>query len=110
VIDAAGAQATRRLALELLRPAGTVVCIGLAADETTLGFHDVVRSQHRIQGSYAYTMDDFEQALEWLADGRASLGDLSPVLPFEEGPEQFARLAQGPPAEFKVFLAGAGRE
>jgi threonine dehydrogenase-like Zn-dependent dehydrogenase len=110
VIDAAGAVATRRLALELLRPAGTVVCIGLAADETTLGFHDIVRSQHRIQGSYAYTMDDFEQALEWLADGRASLGELPAVLPLEEGPEQFARLAAGPPAEFKVFLGGVGRE
>jgi hypothetical protein len=32
------------------------------------------------------------------------------VLPLDAGPEQFARLAQGPPAEFKVFLAGTGRE
>ena len=56
MLDAVGAQATRSLGLELLRPGGTMVCIGLAADETTLGFHDVVRSQHRIQGSYAYTM------------------------------------------------------
>ena len=111
VLDAVGAQATRRLGLELLRPAGTMVCIGLASDDTTLGFHDIVRSQHRIQGSYAYTMDDFEQAHAWLVSGEASLGDdLEPVLPLEEGPAQFARLAQGPPAEFKIFLAGAGRE
>ncbi|WP_028057582.1 zinc-dependent alcohol dehydrogenase [Candidatus Solirubrobacter pratensis] len=111
VLDAVGAQATRQLGLELLRPAGTMVCIGLAADETTLGFHDIVRSQHRIQGSYAYTMDDFEQAHAWLVSGEASLGDdLTAVRPLEEGPEQFARLAAGTPAEFKVFLAGAGRE
>jgi threonine dehydrogenase-like Zn-dependent dehydrogenase len=111
VLDAVGAEATRRLGLELLRPAGTMVCIGLAADETTLPFHAIVRSQHRIQGSYAYTMDDFEQAHEWLVTGAASLGDdLEPVRPLEEGPEQFARLVKGPPAEFKVFLAGEGRE
>jgi 2-desacetyl-2-hydroxyethyl bacteriochlorophyllide A dehydrogenase len=111
VIDAVGAQATRTCGLELLRPGGTLVCIGLAADETTLGFHDVVRSQHRIQGSYAYTMPDYEQAHEWLVSGAASLGDdLTDVRPLEDGPAQFARLAQGPPAEFKVFLAGAGRE
>ncbi len=111
VLDAVGAEATRRLGLELLRPAGTMVCIGLASDDTTLGFHDIVRSQHRIQGSYAYTMDDFEQAHAWLVSGEATLGDdLGPVLPLEEGPAQFARLAKGPPAEFKVFLAGAGRE
>jgi len=111
VLDAVGAEATRRLGLELLRPAGTMVCIGLASDDTTLGFHGIVRSQHRIQGSYAYTMDDFEQAHAWLVSGEAKLGDdLEPVLPLEEGPAQFARLAQGPPPEFKVFLAGAGRE
>ena len=71
VLDAVGAEATRRLGLELLRPGGTMVCIGLANDDTTLGFHDVVRSQHRIQGSYAYTMPDFEQAHEWLVSGQA---------------------------------------
>jgi (R,R)-butanediol dehydrogenase / meso-butanediol dehydrogenase / diacetyl reductase len=43
--------------------------------------------------------------------GRASLGDLPEVLPLEDGPEAFARLASGPPpAQVKVFLAGAGRE
>ena len=72
VLDAVGAEATRRLGLELLRPGGTMVCIGLADDDTTLGFHDVVRSQHRIQGSYAYTMPDFEQAHEWLVSGQAT--------------------------------------
>ncbi|MBE2320471.1 alcohol dehydrogenase catalytic domain-containing protein [Solirubrobacter sp. CPCC 204708] len=108
VLDAVGAEATRQLGLELLRPGGTIVCIGLASDDTTLGFHGVVRSQHRIQGSYAYTMPDFEQAHEWLVSGAASLGDdLEPVRPLEDGPAQFARLAQGPPPpEFKIFLAG----
>jgi 2-desacetyl-2-hydroxyethyl bacteriochlorophyllide A dehydrogenase len=112
ILDAVGAQATRALGLELLRPGGTMVCIGLAHDETTLGFHDVVRSQHRIQGSYAYTMPDFEQAHEWLVSGEASLEDeLTAVRPLTDGPEQFARLAGGPPPpEFKVFLAGEGRE
>lgn len=110
-LDAVGAEATRRLALTLLRPGATAVFIGLAADDTTLSFHGVVRSQHAIQGSYAYTMEDYEQALDWLVSGRASLGELSPVLPLQDGPDAFARLAGGPPpAEFKVFLAGAGRE
>jgi 2-desacetyl-2-hydroxyethyl bacteriochlorophyllide A dehydrogenase len=112
VLDAVGAEATRRLGLELLRPGGTMVCIGLASDDTTLGFHGVVRNQHRIQGSYAYTMPDFEQAHAWLVSGEASLGeDLTAVRPLEDGPSQFARLAEGPPPpEFKVFLAGEGRE
>ena len=109
VLDAVGARATRALAVELVRPAGRVVCIGLADDETTLGFHAVVRNQIAVYGSYAYTMADFERALQWLAGGRASLGELPPVLPLEAGPEAFARLVEGPPDQVKVFLAGAGR-
>jgi (R,R)-butanediol dehydrogenase / meso-butanediol dehydrogenase / diacetyl reductase len=111
VLDAVGAQATRALALELLRPGGQAVCIGLAADDTTLGFHGIVRGQLGLRGSYAYTMADFEQALAWLADGRVSVGELPAVQPLEDGPGAFARLAEGPPpAAVKVFLAGAGRD
>ena len=111
VLDAVGAQATRAMALELLRPGALAVYIGLAADDTTLGFHGIVRGQLGLRGSYAYTMADFEQALAWLADGRASVGELPAVQPLEDGPDAFARLAQGPPpATVKVFLAGAGRD
>jgi threonine dehydrogenase-like Zn-dependent dehydrogenase len=110
VLDAVGHQATRAMALDLVRPGGRVVCIGLADDDTTLSFHTVVREQITILGSYAYTMADFEQSLEWLVAGRASLGELAPTLPLEHGPEAFARLVEGPPDQVKVFLAGAGRE
>ena len=110
VLDAVGAQATRSAALELVRPGGRAVYVGLAADDTTLGFHDVVRRQLTLQGSYAYTMADYDQAHEWLVSGQASLGDLPEVLPLEDGPDMFARLAKGPPPpQVKVFLAGAGR-
>jgi len=108
VIDAVGAEATRRMALDLLRPGGRVVYIGLHDDGTTLGFHDVVRSQFDLQGSYAYTAEDYEQALEWLVDGRAGIGELPPVLPLEEGPGAFADLVRGPSARIKIFLAEAG--
>ena len=97
VLDAVGAQATRAMALELLRPGAQAVYIGLAADDTTLGFHGIVRGQLGLRGSYAYTMADFEQALEWLVGGRASVGELPAVRPLEDGPDAFARLAEGPP-------------
>ncbi len=109
VLDAVGMQPTRATAVELVRPGGRLVCIGLADDETTLGFHAIIRNQITIVGSYAYTMADFERALEWLAEGRASLGDLPPIAPLDDGPAAFARLADGPADQVKVFLAGAGR-
>src|SRR4028118_1593875 len=60
--------------------------VGLHDDATTLGFHDVVRGQISIQGSYAYTASDYEQALEWLVDGRAGIGGLPPGPPPARGP------------------------
>jgi threonine dehydrogenase-like Zn-dependent dehydrogenase len=59
-----------------------------------------------LQGSYAYTADDFELALEWLVAGSAGIGELPPVLPLEEGPGAFAELVRGPSERIKVFLAG----
>ena len=108
VIDAVGAEVTRRMALDLLRPGGRVVYIGLHDDATTLGFHGVVRGQLDLQGSYAYTAEDYEQALEWLVEGKAGIGELPPVLPLEEGPDAFAELVRGPSARIKIFLAEAG--
>ncbi|MEW6636074.1 MAG: galactitol-1-phosphate 5-dehydrogenase [Actinomycetota bacterium] len=109
VIDAVGAEATRRMAVEeLLRPGGRVVFVGLHGDETTLGFHDIVRGQLDLQGSYAYTAGDYEQALAWLIEGRAGIGELPPVLPLEEGPGAFAELVRGPSEQIKIFLAASG--
>jgi threonine dehydrogenase-like Zn-dependent dehydrogenase len=59
-----------------------------------------------LQGSYAFTADDYEQALEWLVAGSAGIGELPPVLPLEEGPGAFAELVRGPSEQIKVFLAG----
>jgi threonine dehydrogenase-like Zn-dependent dehydrogenase len=108
VIDAVGAEATRRSAVEeLVRPGGRAVMVGLHDDATTLRFHDLVRGQLAIQGSYAYTSKDYGQALRWLVEGRAGIGGLPPILPLERGPETFAELVRGPSAQIKVFLSGS---
>ena len=67
VIDAVGAAATRRAALDIVRPGGAVVLLGLHEDETALPFHRVVRDQVALQGSFAYTDADFASALDLLA-------------------------------------------
>ena len=100
VVDAAGADVTRQLAVELLAPAGTAVFIGLHS----LPWHRVIRGNHSIRGVFGYSDADFRQALEWLAEGRAGIGDLEAVLPLERGPAAFATLAEGPTEEIKVFL------
>jgi threonine dehydrogenase-like Zn-dependent dehydrogenase len=104
VIDAAGTKATRRIAIELLSPAGTAVFIGMHDDESSMPWRRVIRGNHTIKGVFAYADVDFQKALEWLAQGRAGIGDLKEVLPLERGPQAFAELASGPTADIKVFL------
>jgi threonine dehydrogenase-like Zn-dependent dehydrogenase len=106
VIDAVGVAATRRAAVDLVRTAGTVVLVGLHDDESPLSFHAIVRKSVMLRGSYAYTRAEFARALEWLASGRAGIGELAPVLPLERGPDVFAELASGPSASVKLFLSG----
>ena len=105
VVDAVGAASTRRGALDIVRPGGAVVLLGLHEDETALPFHRVVRDQVTLQGSFAYTDADFATALDLLASGRVRLGAVSEVLPLDAGPEAFATLAAGPTALIKTFLA-----
>jgi threonine dehydrogenase-like Zn-dependent dehydrogenase len=106
VLDAVGTAATRRGAVELARQGGVCVFVGLHDDESSLPFHTVIRRSVTVRGSYAYARAEFARALEWLADGRAGIGELTPVLPLERGPEVFAELASAPPARIKVFLGG----
>jgi 2-desacetyl-2-hydroxyethyl bacteriochlorophyllide A dehydrogenase len=107
VIDAVGATATRRAALEIARPGAVIVLLGLHDDESALPFHRVVRDQIAIQGSFAYTDADFAAALELLVSGRIALGTLAAARPLEAGAEAFATLAAGPTAQLKTFLAPA---
>jgi (R,R)-butanediol dehydrogenase / meso-butanediol dehydrogenase / diacetyl reductase len=104
VVDAVGAEATRILAIDLLGPAGTAVFIGLHSDETPLPWRSVIRGNHTVRGVFAYSDEDFQQSMDWLAHGRAGIGDLKAVLPLEAGPEAFATLAKGPTDDIKVFL------
>jgi 2-desacetyl-2-hydroxyethyl bacteriochlorophyllide A dehydrogenase len=105
VIDAVGATATRRAAVDLVRPGGAVVLLGLHEDESALPFHRVVRDQVALQGSFAYTDADFAAALKLLTKGKVSLGQLASTRPLEAGPEAFATLAAGPTAQLKTFLS-----
>ena len=105
VFDAVGKEGTRRLAVDLLRPGGCAVMIGLATESTQLRVDEVIRRGLTVRGSYAYSDADYDEALAWLLDGRAGLGELEAVQPLDAGPDAFAELAAGPSERLKVFLA-----
>ena len=104
VVDAVGRGVTREAAVRGVRKGGTVLLLGLDEGPTTLDFQDVVRREVRIQGSFAYTPEDFAMALAMLADGLVQLDAFTDVLPLEAGQAAFDRLASDPGDRLKILL------
>lgn len=105
IVDAVGLPATRRAAITHLAPAGTTIWLGLAVDEATVGGSDIVRSEKRIIGSFAYRPADFNTAV-----ALASSLDLSwtTAVPLSAAEETFYALAEGRSDIIKAVLTPDG--
>ncbi|MBM9468133.1 zinc-binding dehydrogenase [Nakamurella sp. YIM 132084] len=92
--DVVGVPATRRAAVAHTRHGGTVVAVGLGADEGSISWFDVVRREIALVGANTFTPDDFAVALGWLADGSVRAPAVSRTIPVEHGGAVFQGLAE----------------
>jgi len=104
VVDAVGAAATRRAAVEMARPGGEVVWIGLHGDATEIAGREVVLGERRIAGSYAVTPRDLETAIGLFAHGKIEIERWVRPFPLDEGPRVFRELLAAPPADYAKAL------
>ncbi len=103
-IDAVGATATRRECIESVTWGGKVIFTGLHDEESNIQANYIIRSEVNIQGSFAYTTLDFEDALSWLADGRLEIEPWLVRAPLAEGGANFERLLSKPGPVAKILL------
>jgi 2-desacetyl-2-hydroxyethyl bacteriochlorophyllide A dehydrogenase len=105
VIDCAGAKLSPNQGLYMLKPAdGRLVLVALFEQQPELDFNQVVRKQVNIHGSWAWTGDDFRQAIALVQSGQVNRKPLiSHQYPLAEAPHAFATQAQ-PEAAVKVLL------
>jgi len=101
VIDAVGTEATRRASVAHLRPAGTAVWIGLHGPEAGFDGLALVRSEQRVQGSFAYVDRDFRAAIGMLQALRV---DWTTQAPLSDGVDAFEKLLEGPGDATKTLL------
>ncbi len=106
VIDAVGASATRTASIAALRPGGTTVWLGLAHDESPVSGHTLIRGEHSIIGSFAYTDADFAEAVELAPT--LDLSWTSPVA-LSKAAAAFLELADGATEQVKVVVVPDGR-
>ena len=104
-IDAVGIAATRNTCVRTVRWGGTVVLVGLHTDETDFPVNHIIRSEIALQGSFAYTTADFEDALQWLTGGGSQLQPWLMHAPLSEGHACFERLLTQPGPVLKILLS-----
>jgi threonine dehydrogenase-like Zn-dependent dehydrogenase len=105
VIDASGSTPARELALELCRPGGQVVLLGMGSQRSELDFVTSIRKEHRLTMSFAYTPVDFEHSVQLLIAGEIDLTAATEVLPLDRGQHAFEKMTKSPGATLKMLLS-----
>lgn len=76
IFECSGVSALASAALEQVRSGGTIVVLALYDDPVTLNATALVQKEIRLQGSIAYTGEDFADAVELLRAGKAQSSPL----------------------------------
>jgi 2-desacetyl-2-hydroxyethyl bacteriochlorophyllide A dehydrogenase len=103
VIDAAGFETTWALGLSAVRTGGRMFQVGLGAPSGALDYFAVLGKEVSITGSYAWSEQDFERALELLVDEVLDLSGWITRMPLAEGAQAFEELADRT-SRFKIAL------
>src|SRR5439155_10156985 len=76
IFECTGVPALAAAAIDTVRAGGTIVVLALYDDPITFNPTTLVQREIRLQGSIAYTSDDFREAVELLSSGTAQAGPL----------------------------------
>lgn len=104
VVDASGSAAARQTALDLCRPGGQIVLLGMAVQRSEVDFVASIRKEHRVVMSFAYTPVDFRRSLDLLIAGEVDLTRWTERMPLEKGQQAFEKMTRAPGATLKMLL------
>lgn len=104
VVDAVGSALTKRQSLELVRPGGAVVWIGLHENTMPIDTYEITLPEKAVYGSYAASTDELRQAVSLLVSGAIDSTSWVQVFPLENGVEAFQRMLAGKGRDIKAVL------
>lgn len=103
VIDVVASQQTITDACKRVVAGGTVVAMGVPDADRTIPLPSMQRFERTLTSSGMYVPSDFDEAIQWLADGSFNAEDLiTDVFPLEEAADAYARAKQ--PESIKVLI------
>ncbi len=106
VFDCAGTPAAAQLAVQILRPLGRLLLVGLSLTPLDLAAPAIVIKELEIRGVIAYRRAQFQAAIDMLAAGAIPVGELiTEVMPLAEAEAAFQALTAGGSDKLKILLA-----
>jgi threonine dehydrogenase-like Zn-dependent dehydrogenase len=105
VVEAVGLPATRRAAVAATASGGRLLFLGLAENDSALPWTDMIRKEHAVFTSFAYTPRDFEASVRLLEKRPFDLKPWTETMPLGEGQAAFHKMAKDPGATLKLILA-----
>ena len=103
-VDAVGTGATRAVCIAATRSTGKVVLTGLHEESSPAPFGDVIRREIVLQGAYAYTPENFADALGRLTRREMRLDPWIVEADLAEGWDWYEKLLSQPGPVAKVLL------
>ena len=108
VIDATGAPAAVRAAVDLVAPAGRVVQVGMSGDEATVRIGSFTEKELDVLGVCCCGGGEFGEAVSLVERRRDELAPLvTHTYPLERAPEAIAFAIEHPVEVMKVVITGA---
>lgn len=103
-VDCVGSGVTRKQCVQATRSTGTLILSGLHEENSAIPEGEIVRREIMLKGSFAYTRENFAEALRRLANEEVHLDPWIVEAPLEEGGKWFDRLIDAPGNVAKVLL------
>ena len=96
VVDAAGASAALKTALELVRPAGWISKVGWGPQPLGFSLDPLVQKNITLQGSFSHNWPIWERVLSLLASGQLDVRPITGgIWPLEQWHEAFEKMHSG---------------
>ncbi len=96
VVDAAGASAALKIALDLVRPAGWISKVGWGPQPLGFSLDPLVQKNITLQGSFSHNWPIWERVLAMLASKQLDVGPITGgVWPLEQWHEAFEKMHSG---------------
>jgi threonine dehydrogenase-like Zn-dependent dehydrogenase len=104
VVDAVGSKTTKRQSLNLVRPGGAVVWIGLHEDTVEFDSYAITLAEKTVYGSYAAGLDELRQAVELMEQRSVDVESWVQTFPLREGVTAFQRMLEAKGSDIKGVL------